>query len=172
MQTPIPTAKLSAMLDTNLSGKEMARIPLKGGRVLSIPVEGGGAQLKHRSANPFAITLSNHGKWRQEHLATFAALYGKTPFFPHLYPRIEEVYRNSEGISLGEFRERLNGIATDFLEYDSIRDSLDCMQRLHPGRFEMIQQEIAEKVDPSLSIFDAIFRLGKTAVFAIAAPRH
>lgn len=151
----------------NVTPQMAARTELRGGVTLRIPVEGGGKQLKHRSANPDQIFLSNHGKWRHEHLAAMSAVYGKAPYYGYLFPLIKEVYGESEGITLGEFNRKLNAVMDRVLNIDRAKDSLLKMQEEYPERLAAISQRIKGKMDYSISIIDAVFRLGPEAVFGL-----
>ena len=82
------SARLGADRITEVSGKSFARLLLPD-TILTIPVEGGAAILKRRNACPI---LSEHGKWRREHLGAIRTIYGRTPYFIHLMPRLEEIY--------------------------------------------------------------------------------
>lgn len=117
---------------------------------------GGASVLKRRGADP---VLSEHGKWRREHLGAWNAAYGRTPFFPYLMPQIEEVYRRSEGMTLGEFTAALLDVAVSWIEPEVLRADGEMIQA--------VRTETDVKVDRSLSIFDAIFRLGKESAFAL-----
>lgn len=146
---------LRGATDLRHAGKEAARCDIATGR-LTVPVVGGAAVLKHRDANP---VLSEHGKWRREHLGAWNAAYGRTPYFTHLMPQIEEVYADSEGITLDEFSRRLLGVALLWLDPDALTAT--------GHTIETVRREVRAKVDPRLSIFDAIFRLGRETVFAL-----
>lgn len=146
---------LRGQLEVRYVGKEAARCRIAGGR-LTIPVEGGASVLKRKDADP---VLSEHGKWRREHLGTWSAAYGRTPFYTHLMPQIEEVYLNSESLTLGQFNRRLLEVACQWLDR-RVLEASGCT-------IEAVRKEIRAKVDPQLSIFDAIFRLGKETVFAL-----
>ncbi len=138
-----------------VEGKALAHCRLSTGR-LTVPVEGGASVLKRRGADP---VLSEHGKWRREHLGAWNAAYGRTPFFPYLMPQIEEVYRRSEGMTLGEFTAALLDVAVSWIEPEVLRADGEMIQA--------VRTETDVKVDRSLSIFDAIFRLGKESAFAL-----
>ncbi len=133
-------------------GKEMARIELDGQR-LTIPVEGGANALKRRGANPL---LSNHGKWRREHLGAWQAIYGRTPWYPNIIEAIENVYAKSESepMHLCEFNHNLLLVALEWVDLSAI----EIPERLQPAA-----DEIATLINPELSIFDALFRLGITS---------
>lgn len=146
---------LRGQLELRYIGKETARCLIATGR-LTIPVEGGASVLKRKDADP---VLSEHGKWRREHLGAWSAAYGRTPFYAHLMPQIEKIYLNSESLTLDHFNRRLLEVACRWLDSRALEAS-GCT-------IEAVRKEIRTKVDPQLSIFDAIFRLGKETVFAL-----
>ena len=111
--------------------------------------------------------ISDHGAWRREHLGAWNAVYGKTPFFPYLFPHLEEAYANHSHGSLAEFNEALWGIIKDFLNPDETLPAIREMAAANPERLKAIRNELATKVNLNYSIFDAIFRLGKNAVFLL-----
>lgn len=132
-----------------LAGKSFARCQLRG-ITLTIPVEGGAAVLKRRDASPL---LSGHGKWRREHIGAFNAIYGRTPYFEHLMPQIRKVYDESQGISLEQFNSKLLQVALHWLDIGA------CIE-IKPHLQDVVKETKA-RIDDNLSIFDAIFRLGK-----------
>lgn len=136
-------------------GKEFARCRIRIG-TLTVPVAGGGNALKRRDADP---VISEHGKWRREHLGAWQAAYGRTPWFEHLMPDIAAVYDGSEGLRLEEFNVRLLQVALRWLDPAATGPL--------PARLDSVREATRAATDPSLSIFDALFRLGKEAVFAL-----
>lgn len=140
---------------TGVKGKEFARCRIST-LTLKVPVEGGAGVLKHRGADP---VLSEHGKWRREHLGALNAAYGRSPYYEHLMPLIEEIYRNSGGIRLEEFNRRLLDVALGWLT-----PMPDASER---ERLRGVIEEKRRKTDSALSIFDVLFRLGKEGVFAL-----
>lgn len=132
-----------------ISPKGFARLALKG-MVLSVPLAGGASILKKRDCRP---VLSDHGKWRKEHLGAFSAIYGRTPYYDHLIPEIEEVYAASQEMELETFNSGLLDVALRWLDADDPPLLIDEKSPL--------LQEIASKINPDISIFDALFRLGK-----------
>ena len=161
MVTPfgVPARWLASYLQgaaPDIEGKQRARCLIKGG-MLTVPVAGGASVLKRRGADPL---LSDHGKWRREHLGAWQAAYGRTPYFEHLMPEIADVYAASVGMRLEEFNGRLLGIALRWLDEGSGADI---------ERLQGVREEICAKIQPELSVFDALFRLGKAAVFAFPA---
>lgn len=148
-------ARLAASRASGISGKEFARCRIATG-VLSVPVAGGAGLLKRHDTDP---PLAEHGKWRREHLGAWAAAYGRTPWFIHLMPRLEEVYMDSAGLRLEEFNSRLLAAALDWLDPAAVA--------LHRERLGGVIAETRARVSDGLSVFDLIFRLGRDAVFAL-----
>ena len=148
-------------------GKELARTLIAGDRLLTVPVEGGASRLKRSPQNLSEIMISDHGAWRREHLGAWNAVYGKTPFFPYLYPLIEEAYENNSHRSLAEFNDALWKIALDFIRADETLSAVREMAHTNPERLEAIKTELTTKVNLNYSIFDAIFRLGKNVIFLL-----
>lgn len=160
-------AKLAANEALGIKGKAFARCTIAGPSILTVPVAGGSGMLKRKDSDPM---LSDHGKWRREHLGAFNAIYGRTPYYEHLMPEIREVYDNSAGISLQEFNDRLLKVAMRWIDLPALErvmygddswnmDYLACISR--------IRLEAKAKTDPGLSIFDAIFRLGRESVWIV-----
>lgn len=164
-----PSAEIAIRIlcgsDEHFGGKMLARTLIAGDRTLSVPVEGGGSRLKtSRQDILSSLLISDHGRWRQEHLGAWNAAYGRTPYFQHVFPRIEEVYRlNSHG-TLAEFNRALFGIVTDILPPD-LRESLRQMSVSDPLRLRELREYHTTKVNLNYSIFDAIFRLGKNTIW-------
>lgn len=150
------------------------RCGLAGGRMLTVPVEGGATALKRifylsGKGEPALKTprLSEHGRWRDEHLGAINAIYGSSPYFRHLFPEIESIYRHSEGMSLQAFNSELIGMAQRWLEPDTLLPEIKLLSEGNPERFRRIGEDTLRKVDINLSIFDALFRLGKETIFSI-----
>ena len=148
-------------------GKDLARTRIAGDVLLSVPVEGGASRLKRKGVDPAELNISDHGAWRREHLGAWNAVYGKTPFFQHLYPLIEKVYNEHSHASLAEFNAAMWCVVTDFLGSDAAMNDLERMKGEVPRRFEDIRNELATKVNLNYSIFDALFRLGKNIIFLL-----
>lgn len=146
-------ACIHANNEADVRGKEFARCRLRG-VTLTVPVSGGAHALKSGSANP---VISEHGKWRREHEGALLAAYGKSPFFRHLMPEIEEIYSRSEGMPLEEFNRSLLDAALGWIEPEA----------LFSPSMQAVREETRVKVDYDLSIFDVIFRLGKEGSFGL-----
>lgn len=145
----------AASLALGITGKEFARCRISTG-VLTVPVEGGAGILKRRNSDP---VLSEHGKWRREHLGAWQTAYGRTPYFGHLMPEIAAVYEISAGMRLEEFNSRMLGVALGWI--GTLPAEAD------RRRLAAVCDAAVKRVMPGLSIFDALFRLGKEAVFAL-----
>lgn len=167
-------ARAEATRLTRVAGKEFARCAISTG-TLTVPVCGGAGVLKRRGADP---VLSEHGKWRREHLGAWNAAYGRTPFYIHLMPQIEAVYARSEGMTLEEFNTALLEVALTWLDPSilthpaatpeaSLAGSASEASGIPEARLAAVRAEARAQVDASLSIFDALFRLGRDGVFAI-----
>lgn len=148
-------ARVAASRACGISGKRFARCEISGG-TLTVPVSGGSGVLKRRGCEPM---LSEHGKWRREHLGAWNAAYGRTPYYAHLMPEIEGVYARSEGMTLEEFNSALLQVALGWLDIEAAKEA--------GVRLDGVREEARNKVNEELSIFDAIFRLGKYGVFAL-----
>ncbi len=142
-------------------GKDRARCLISGNRLLSIPVEGGASILRNPDISIERIRISDHGRWRQEHLGAWNAAYGKTPFFIHLFPLLEEAYELHSYGSLKEFNYSVFEIIRVFVNYDGIRDDVKRFRDENPGRYSQVINDLETKVNINYSIFDSLFRLGK-----------
>lgn len=156
--TPFPAVK----------GKRAARTLAANGRLLSVPVEGGASLLKRGTPDP-ALRLSQHGRWQDVHLGAWQALYGRTPYFPHLFPEMERIYREHSFGTLAEFCESLHLIVCRWLGLPEFAAQMRRAREADPDRTRELLRQYAGKTDPELSIFDTLFRYGKESVFVLAA---
>lgn len=140
---------------------------IAGDRLLTVPVEGGASRLKRLPQNLSEILISDHGAWRREHLGAWNAVYGKTPFFPHIFPLLEAAYANHSQGSLTEFNGALWMIVKDFLKPGETMPAIRDLADANPERLEEIRKELTTKVNLNYSIFDPIFRLGKNVIFLL-----
>lgn len=148
-----------------LSPKDYVRTLLSGEVILSVPVEGGNSQLKSRCLQIGDVMISRHGEWQHRHLGAWQAMYGKTPYFQHLFPRLQEVYIGCSEGSLMEFNRAVFNIVEDFLELDAIKDSVVRLKEVNPRLLEDLRNESLLKSNETLTVFDTLFRLGKDAVY-------
>lgn len=124
--------------------------------ILKVPVEGGASVLKNAENEPL---LSEHGKWRREHIGALQASYGKTPYYEHLMPEIKAVYDDSVGITLERFNSRLLDVALNWIDVDCLKENA--------ARLQKVMEETKNAINRDLSIFDALFRLGKRTSFGL-----
>lgn len=148
-------------------GKEWARCLIAGDLFLSVPIEGGAACLKSKHVDISSLIISDHGRWRQEHLGAWNSVYGKTPFFDHLFPKIKRAYSEHSHGNLAEFNSNLFNIALRFLDLEKVMPDIRELYKSQPNRAEQLRAEITTKVNLNYSIFDALFRLGKNSVWTI-----
>lgn len=148
-------ARLQADRSESVEGKAFAHCRLPNIR-LSVPVTGGSSVLKRHTAEP---VLSEHGKWRREHLGAWNATYGRTPFFIHLMPQIAAVYERSEGMNIESFNSELLRVALNWIDSEAMM--------LCGMPYDEVRKELKPKIDVSLSIFDAIFRLGRETTWIV-----
>lgn len=111
------------------------------------------------------LRLSDHGNWPHVHLGTINALYGRSPYFPHLFPELTEVYSQRPD-TLPLFAEQLHGLVLEWMDMEAVR-----MIALSEGRCHAAERgkEIATYINCNISILDALFRLGRTTGLALAA---
>ncbi|MDE6297928.1 MAG: WbqC family protein [Muribaculaceae bacterium] len=100
----------------NITGKDRARTLVGDGRLLGVPVEGGSSALKRRGCRD--VMISEHGRWRDVHLGTLQALYGKTPYFPYLFPEIEKIYMEKGEGRLEDFNIAIHELIVRWLGLD------------------------------------------------------
>lgn len=146
-----------------LGAKDMARCVIAGGQRLTVPVEGGARSLG-RSHNP---VISQHGRWQEVHLGAWRAVYGRMPWFPHLFPEMERIYREDTHGCIECFTLRLHELAMKWIGDGEIRRQAAVFRQENPERFRAIAYELAKNIDPGLSIFDTLFRLGRDTLFIL-----
>ncbi len=137
-----------------VKGKDFARciIPVQGKPAfLSVAVEGGAHSLCRNGAQD-RLTLSMHGGWPRVHMGAVEAVYGRSPFYPYLSPLIGEIVSEPP-----KSLRRLN-----ISLHETIRTMLDVEAAKRPLPQAVLERgrEVAEMIDPSLSVIDAIMRLG------------
>lgn len=153
-------AKVAANMKCAIKGKDFARCRIRtagnlktdgNSLCLTIPVEGGSSVLKRPAAIPL---LSEHGKWRREHLGAFNAAYGSTPFFEHLMPEIKKIYDNSQGITLEEFNSNLLKIILNWI---------DASPMIVTETLQEAASEFQARINGDISALEMLFRFGKNA---------
>ncbi len=153
----------------SVKGKEQARTLIEGGMTLSVPVEGGASRLKRECGSE--IIISDHGRWQDVHLGALKAHYGKAPYFSHLFPKIERIYKEKSSGPLQDFNLALHQLALQWLGLEDgdkmlikeIREA-DSEKRAMLSR---LAEESKRNIDMNHSIFNLLFRLGKESLFAL-----
>lgn len=147
--------------------KKHTRTLLAEGITLTVPLVGGNSILKHTHVNFERLMISDHGNWQRKHLGAWQAVYGKTPYYTHIFSKLEDAYIHHSQGTFFDFTGTLLNIALEFIEIDKLQASAMEMRKLYPGRFEQIKEELLRNTDSSLTIFDSIFHLGKSTVFLL-----
>lgn len=153
----------------SIRGKEQARTMIGNGIMLSVPVVGGGAKLKRECKSD--LLISDHGRWQDVHLGAMKALYGKTPYFQHLFPEIEKIYRERSNGSLEDFNLAIHHLVLHWLGIDEKnRMWIEEIKELPDQKKELIHrlaEENRKDIDMNNSILALLFRLGRESVFAL-----
>lgn len=145
--------------------KEHVRTLLEGGVQLSVPLVGGNSILKHRAVNWDRVCISSHGDWQRKHLGAWQAIYGKTPYFIHIFPELERIYKEHSQATFRRFCVEINTLIEKYLSLDRLVPFANEMRLEHPLRFREIQSEIDAQISPDLTVFDALFRLGPDVAY-------
>ena len=132
---------------------------------LSIPVEGGASHLK-KARDISLLRLSDHGNWRHTHLGAIEASYGRTPFFIHLMPAIREVY-STPAVTLAEFNATIHKAVFSFLLQDI--PPRQAWQSAQKPQYSQWASEISAGISPTVSMLDALMRLGPDTLFGLAS---
>lgn len=147
--------------------RNCTRTRLAEGLTLTVPLVGGNSILKNSYIDFDRLMISDHGSWQRKHLGAWQAVYGKTPYYTHIFPKLEDAYMHHSQGKFIDFTETLLNTALEFIELDSLRKSAIEMRKMHPGRFEQIREELLRNSDSSLTIFDSIFHHGKSTAFLL-----
>lgn len=159
------TGKANLALETP---KEFGRFSLSSQEgeliTLSVPVEGGGRQLRSfRGLDK--LQISEHGNWRSWQLKTLEALLGKKPYFPELRSALSDIILDSGLKSLPEFNmaifQRLYAFLMGNLEPGKLKQF-----PLNNGRIER-GREIAEKINTNVSILQPLAEFGPETLLGV-----
>lgn len=130
----------------------------------SVAVEGGNRQL--RTFNKLnALQLSEHGDWRKVHLGALDAVLGRKPFWRYIEPSIKRVYENRKRKKLHEFNMAIFQVILSFLMEDIDIESL--LKHKDNKEVKARGKEIAEGIDPDISVIQAIANYGKEALLGL-----
>lgn len=151
----------------DMAPRERTRTPIAGGLLLTVPIAGGSGAVKRTA--PESWMLSDHGRWTHLHFEALRAAYGRSPYFAHLALRLEPLYA-APPRGFREFAGRLEAEMLAFMQFGQSWPRLMALRQSDPELFEALRREKAAQVDPALSVFDALFRLGPEAIFTLALP--
>ena len=151
--------------ENSAKGKDHVRTILGEDVQISVPLVGGNSVLKQRYINWEKVAISSHGEWQRKHLGAWQAIYGKTPYFIHIFPELERIYKEHSYALFRDFCREINNIAVNYLNLDGLSSSANSMKNEYPMRFKNIQSEIESQISPELTIFDALFRLGPDVAY-------
>ena len=135
--------------------------------MLTIPVEGGGRILKH-TKDLTRVKLSDHGNWRHTHLGALEACYGKTPYYVYLMDELQKVY-DAYFESLQDFNNAIHKVIMTFMIGEMNENAIK-----HFLKNPLIKErggELATRIDPFLSVIDALMTLGRDTLPALMALR-
>lgn len=105
--------------------------------------------------------LSAHGNWPHRHLGALEAIYGRTPFYPHIIGSLRDILRDTPE-SLPELNRRLHEAVTPWIDIEAADEALTNRAASDLGR------KLGTFVNDSLSILDPIFRFGKDTTLLLA----
>lgn len=153
------------------SSKELARTVIAGPSgarlTLTVPIVGGAHQARHTS--PDRWTVAGHGRWTDVHLGALNAAYGQTPFFPHFFPPLRKIISAAPGTPFTQLCSLIGDWVSDALR---LPEAATAILRADPSQIAILAAracELQTALDPSLSVADAIFRLGPEAILPLSA---
>lgn len=158
-----------------LKRKELTRCLIAGTPyplTLSVPVEGGNRRLRDFEGRMLdeidvdGIALSEHGNWRHVHIGAFEAAYRTTPFYLHYRDRLLDAIASAK--TLGELLRGTTEAVFAAVSYDDVAELNRSLQE-DPQHYGVLCRERCRRINPALTVFDAIFRLGPEAIFPLAA---
>lgn len=162
------------MIVGNMEGgarrRDWMRIAIAGGQTLSVPVEGGASALKNRDPRGWRLAPEASREGRKA-AATLATVYGRHPYFHLLSDMLPADLAvpgaPARGVCLEAFRtvESLLGLDDPTL-LAGLRRAVDG----HDRRIGMVGADCRGRLRPGLSILDAVFTLGRDAIFALLPP--
>ena len=78
---------------------------------LTVPIEGDTAGM----ATPMReVRISEHGNWRRLHWGALYSAYGRTPYFDHIAPELEDIIVGGQQTHLLELNTQLQQLIVDF----------------------------------------------------------
>lgn len=138
---------------------------------LSIPVEGSSKTIK--GLPPYEWRISRHGEWNLKHIRAFESVYGRTPFFSHIFPDLREILLNPPDM-VSDLCFAVHSIITDAL---GLRHTAGALKELIYGLRDCpFARTVAEAPAPrqDAGVLGLLFKKGPDAIFTLASPliRH
>lgn len=134
------------------------------GMVLTVPVVGGSSAAKR--LKPEQLEISAHGDWTRIHLGAIEAAYGREPYFQHYFPGIAGIIEDYPTM-LEDMNGKLLSYMLSCISYNENIHELEKMKILHLARYTDIRNRLMNKVNPSHSFIEPLFRLGRDSLFML-----
>lgn len=153
----------------SFQGKEFTRSLVSRDVMLKVPVVGSSSAVKRLP--PSALLISGHGDWRHTHIKTIDALFGRTPFFPHIMPGMEAAYSDFgiAGMRLAALTGRLHLHVSVFLNLDETAREWGRTDTELRATVTTTGKELSRLVKPEESMLSVAMRLGPDAIFPLIA---
>lgn len=147
-----------------LANRELTRCEIAPGRLLSVPVVGGASALKR---NPFPeLKVADHADWQRTHDRTLDALFSRTPFFRHVYPRIRPILMETPP-TVRDLNRQIQSQLEEFLHLDELLEDFENLIRRRPERLREIARQLRGESSDRATLFEEICRLGPDAIFLL-----
>lgn len=131
---------------------------------LSVPIAGGASAVKRLA--PDKLEVSMHGRWTHQHLGAIEAVYGRTPFFIHLFPGLSAIIETPP-LSLPDLNLSLHNLIWQWMRMEDIVSAATAREIRSSQAVARRGRELAAVLDFRLSVIDAAFRIGPEAVLAL-----
>lgn len=154
----------------------MEIVGTNGRQTLSVPL-----QRPDRSMRTGEIVLSEHGNWRHNHWGALYSAYGRTPFFDYFADDLKAVCFNPANVTMASLGIAIHEAVVDFLGLPvktlpvteenaseaaktvDMRDSRFVMEENVREYYQIWKDR--HGFQPSLSILDLLFNVGREAIF-------
>ena len=121
-----------------------------------IPADNGPMTLSVSVAKGPGHFISSHGRWPKVHLGALNAIYGRAPFFQHIFPYLSQALLDTPE-TIPELNAAIHRIITGWIDMDAARLAISLPPE---APAHALASELKKITDPSLSILDPIFRFG------------
>lgn len=144
-----------------VSNREKTRTVLDKDIVLTIPVVGGSSTLKRRDLDYNSVLISAHDDWQRRHLGAWNAVYGKTPYFIHIFPELEKIYNEFSYGKLIDFNRKINDLAFSLMDFENLKDYVEKAYGFELDKTRRLREDIEHHVKMDKTVYDALFRYGR-----------